>query len=208
MEEWGKSGSADKWTVKVRGPQGDRMELKANFCVSSDQDFDMEESESEDAQSDDQRPYDYRPEDHELSDLSHGGFQRDHSLIDIDFRDNTRPASHLSPGLKHHNPADFIFNSQLPSPTESDGQSLPSSPTDLVPYDPNLRMDVLTNEALLCMVQAWQFVTRDEANVHSLRYPHYRRVMEELWIRCIVDENGNWIVDVERLNMFFRRVVW
>lgn len=207
MEELGKSSSADKRTKEVRGLKSDRFESKADLRVPSDQDVDMEETESEDAQSDNERPYDYQPEENELPELPLEGFQRDHSLIDIDFCDKTRPASPLSAGLKQHNPANFSIDPQLLSPPDSGGQPIPSSPSDLVPYDPNLRMDVLTNEALLSMVQAWQYIAQDEGGANSLKHRHFRCVMEELWSRGIVDENGTWIVNVKSVNMCWRRVI-
>lgn len=87
-----------------------------------------------------------------------------------------------------------------------DLQSASSSPSDLTPYDPDLRMDVLTNETLLLMAQAWQKAIEYVGETHTVVHPHFQRIMEELGRRGMIDENWTYVVDLVRVNMTWRRV--
>ncbi|KAM0801874.1 hypothetical protein BDR22DRAFT_144556 [Usnea florida] len=115
----------------------------------------------------------------------------------------TSPASSLvnsaPSGLpqQSHQPA----TSTLSQTTPQTG-SQPSTP-----YDPNLRMDILTNGALLAMVEAWQDTAEYVGAEVTMDHPHFQRLMQELFDRGIVDENSRWVVDPEAVNLLARRVV-
>ena len=75
------------------------------------------------------------------------------------------------------------------------------SMSDVSPYNSALRLDVLTNEALLEMVERWQKITRQMRRDDAVVHPHYQAVSEELVLRGMVDRAGNWLVDPERVDM-------
>ena len=123
------------------------------------------------------------------------------------FHNPMHPVSPFSTGLKQHDPATSMFGSLSLSPSVSDIRSESSSPAALTPYDPYLRMDILTNEALLSMVQAWQDVMQYGGGSYTVGHPHFQRIMEELCRRGLMDRNWTWNLDLERVNMALRRVV-
>lgn len=69
-------------------------------------------------------------------------------------------------------------------------------------------MDILTNEALITMVKAWQEIAEHGQLDHYVENPHLQKVMKEMCVRGIVDERWNWIVDPEKINLAWRRVIW
>ena len=90
---------------------------------------------------------------------------------------------------------------------QRDTQPVLSSPDCVTPYDSSLRMDVLTNGALLSMGEAWQEVMRCEEPGFFAEHPHFQMVMQELWVRGIIDDNSMWIVNPAGVNMFWRRIL-
>lgn len=78
--------------------------------------------------------------------------------------------------------------------------------SDESPYNGALRMNVLSNWALLEMVEGWQvgirYTGRDNAEAH----PHYQELLEELVLRGMVDRAGHWLVDPDKVDMKFVRV--
>lgn len=99
-----------------------------------------------------------------------------------------------------------MLEAPSPSASESDRQS-ESSSSDPTPYDPSLRTDVLTNEALLSMALSWQDFVQYAGESYTEVHPYFQRVMEEMRKRGMVDENWTWVVDFERVDMGWSRVV-
>ena len=68
-------------------------------------------------------------------------------------------------------------------------------------------MDVLTNEDLLWMVEAWKCTIQDRGERYAVEHPCFEGLMTELVERNMMSEEWEWIVDVEELDMEFVRVV-
>ncbi|CAD6592728.1 MAG: hypothetical protein ASARMPREDX12_006420 [Alectoria sarmentosa] len=111
---------------------------------------------------------------------------------DTFFHNPMHPASPFSASLEQHDPATSVLGSLSLSPSISDIRSVSSTPTACTPYDPYLRMDILTNEALLSMVQAWQDVMQCGWGSYTVGHPHFQRIMEELCRRGLRDRNWTW----------------
>ena len=77
--------------------------------------------------------------------------------------------------------------------------------SDISPYNSALRFDVLTNEALLEMVEGWQKITRQMGKDYAVAHAHYQAVLGELVMREMVDQAGHWLVDPDKVNMKFAR---
>lgn len=116
-------------------------------------------------------------------------------------------ASPLPTGLEQRGLPVPLLDSLSLSPSVTDTQSTSSSPTALTPYDPYLRMDILTNEALLSMVQAWQDIMQYAGRCYSAEHPHFQRTMEELCRRGLVGTDWTRSMDLERVNLALTRVV-
>ena len=73
------------------------------------------------------------------------------------------------------------------------------------PYDNTLSMDVLTNDALMTMLQALykciNYVGENDVQEH----PHWQKVLEELVARGIIDRAGDWLVNPGEIDMDFVR---
>ena len=78
--------------------------------------------------------------------------------------------------------------------------------SDISPYNSALRFDVLTNEALLEMVEGWQKIIRQMGKDYAVAHAHYQAVWDELILRGMVDPAGNWLVDPEKVDVKFVRV--
>lgn len=127
-------------------------------------------------------------------------------------------------------PVDFRSASSTPVPQSSSPapQSSPqSSPNvqlhdepavgSLAGYDPSLRIDILANDGLIQIVDAWDFfyfhqrMNQGDMGTH----PQLERVMEELQIRGIAHEHRSWIsgamhrawtLELEGVDMRYQRV--
>ena len=107
-------------------------------------------------------------------------------------------------------PIDSVPSRLLPHPSQQTSQPHSSTTSQVtsppsIPYNENLRMDILSNEALLLMVQAWQGTAQHVGEEYVTDHPQFQNVMDELWQRGIVDEDSNWLIDV--VDRFARRVV-
>lgn len=137
------------------------------------------------------------PEDDELNDVEFATSLSDSFDGNLDPQLACVPPDPLHPFHPHLQRIDF----QLPSPPLSgmrpsdshtknlDFQPSLPSPNGLEPYDPCLRMDVLTNKALLSMVQAWQEVIHYGEERYTLQHPHFQHVMNELVKRDMMSVN-------------------
>ena len=67
-------------------------------------------------------------------------------------------------------------------------------------------MDVLTNRALLSMVEAWQGIVQDRGERYVMEHPHFQQLMVELVERNALSAEWEWIVSVEELDMEFVRL--
>ena len=67
-------------------------------------------------------------------------------------------------------------------------------------------MDILSNEALLLMVKAWQEAAQHVGEEYVMDHAQFQNVMDELWQRGIVDEDSNWLIDAQKVDRFARRV--
>ena len=72
-------------------------------------------------------------------------------------------------------------------------------------YDQSIRMDTLTNEALLLMVHEWQQVIYYGEEHYAVHHPHFQHTMKELENRGLLDANWTWLVDVEEVDMVLTR---
>ena len=170
------------------------------------QDFHAEDDQTEDEQPEDYQFERHQREDLERPDVPFGGFQRDHCIFEHLPHDDMQPASTSSSGMQGYDVELSTESSQSDDLDFIDLHSASSSPSDLTPYDPDLRMDVLTNEALLLMAQAWQKAIEYAGETHTVVHPHFQRIMEELGRRGMIDENWTYVVDLVRVNMTWRRV--
>lgn len=82
-----------------------------------------------------------------------------------------------------------------------------SSSNGLEPFDPHLPMDVLTNQALLSMVRAWQDVIYYGEEWYTLEHPHFQAVMKELVKRDMMSVSWEWTVDVGEVDMDLTRAM-
>ena len=177
-----------------------------------------------DAQSDNEQIEDEQFDDYQLQDYQHGNYQnggykipvlpsggseKGHTLFSHPYKDDPLlPASPSATGTQQSEAellAEMALSEDLDS---SEPQSMSTAPSGLSPYDPKLRMDILTNEALITMVKAWQEVAEYGQVDHYVEHPHFQKVMEELYVRGVVDERWTWIADPERINLAWRRVIW
>lgn len=94
------------------------------------------------------------------------------------------------------------YNAHLKNP---DPQPISSSSNGLEPYDLHLRLDLLTNQALLSMVQAWQEVIYCGEERYTLEHPHFQGLMKELVKRDMVSVSWNWTVDIADVDMALTR---
>lgn len=141
----------------------------------------LEDAHADDQETEDEQPYEHRPADYESVTYR----PEDHELHDLPSSDLQRDQPHLQSDTK-----------------------LVSSPLGYVmPYDPNLRMDHLTNGALLAMGKAWEDAMHRGEKGHSAEHPHFQMIMYELWMRDMIDSNSIWIVNPARVNMFWRRTL-
>lgn len=81
------------------------------------------------------------------------------------------------------------------------------SPNGLEPYDPYLRMEVLNNQALFSMFQAWQDVIFSGEIRYTVEHPHFQELMKELVKREMVNVSWKWTVDIERVDMTLTRAM-
>lgn len=81
----------------------------------------------------------------------------------------------------------------------------PRSSPPPVPYDPSLRMDVLSTRALLDMVHAWKRYIKQVERGKRVTNVHLTRVLEELVVRRVLNSDGMYAVDLRRLDLEFRR---
>ncbi len=141
--------------------------------------------------------------------LPSGGSQKGHFLFEHPYKDDLlQPASPLSTGTQQSE-AELLTEKPLSEDlNSSEPQPMSTAPSGLTPYDPKLRMDILTNEALITMVKAWQEIAEHGQLDHYVENPHLQKVMKEMCVRGIVDERWNWIVDPEKINLAWRRVIW
>ena len=114
---------------------------------------------------------------------------------------NAHPSRPSTSNLHQTTPAPSSMNSapsripqQSHQPALSQTTPQNASPPSTM-YDPNLRMDILSNAALLSMVRAWQDAAQRLGEEYTMDHPHFQRVMQELFERGIVDEDSNWLVD-------------
>lgn len=196
----------------MQSPRVVHSDQNADFDTISGQDGYMEitsfeGNQTKDDQTENEEAYEYQPEEYELPDPPFGDPQRDYPLSQSPFHNGPQPASPFSAGLQRYDPALFMLHSRSTSATYSYPQSASPPSTGMIPYDPSLRADVLTNEALLAMVQAWQDVVLHAGNHYVMAHPHFQSIMHELWMRGMVDGNSNWIVSLGKVNVVFRRVV-
>ena len=138
------------------------------------------------------------------------------SVADSRTASGPNPARPSTSNLHQTSPASSPMNSApsgLPQQSHQPATSTHSQTTPQIgsppsePYDPTLRMDVLTNGALLAMVQAWQDTAPHVGEECVMDHPHFQRVMQELFERRIVDEDSRWMVDTETVDLLARRVV-
>ena len=113
----------------------------------------------------------------------------------------------ISMGLLQHDVEMSSDGSETATLDSVDLQSVSSASSNLTPYDPDLRMDVLTNKSLISMLKAWQDFVQRVAEGHSVVHLQFQRIMDELGRRGIVDESWTWTVDLERVDMACRRVL-
>ena len=212
MEEQGESSSVHGYTIEVKNLHAGLFWPKTDSSTTSvPQTLHIQDLQAEDDQTEDKQPEDYQFEHHqredfERPDVPFGGFQRDHCNFDHLPHDHMQPASTSSPGMQGDDVELLTESSQSDDLDFIDLQSASSSPSDLTPYDPDLRMDVLTNETLLLMAQAWQKAIEYVGETHTVVHPHFQRIMEELGRRGMIDENWTYVVDLVRVNMTWRRV--
>ena len=169
------------------------------------------DTQTEDDQTEDEEPQndlpgnnqnrDYENEGSEVPTLPSGGSQRDPSSVANLVKDDLQPSSPFSNGRNQYVVEMPAEGSQSEHRDSGDLQSVSSSKSVLTPYDPSLRLDVLTNKALLSMSKAWRDIMEYNGQKYCMEHPHFQKVMEELGKRGIVDENWTWTVDPERVDM-------
>lgn len=141
----------------------------------------LEDAQADDQETEDEQPYEHRPADYESVTYR----PEDHELHDLPSSDLQRDQPHL----------------------QSDTQLVSSPLGYVMPYDPNLRMDNLTNGALLAMGKAWEDAMHCGEKGHYAEHPHFQMIMHELWMRDMIDSNSIWIVNPARVNMLWRRTL-
>ncbi len=177
-----------------------------------------------DAQSDDNQIEEEQFDDYQLRDYQHGhyqnggykipilpsgGSQRGHFLFKHPHKDDLlQPASPHWTGTQKSEAELLTEKSLSEDLNSSEPQPMSTAPSGLTPYDPKLRMDILTNEALIDMVKAWQEIAEYGQVDNYVENPHFQKVMKEMFVRGMVDETWTWIADPERVNMAWRRVIW
>ena len=167
-----------------------------------------------DAQSDNDRIDEEQLDNCQLQDYQHGHHQTGGYEVPIlssgaspRGQDLLQPASPFLTGMQHSE-AELLTEKPLSEDLSSrEPQSISTVPSGLAPYDPNLRVDILTNEALITMVKAWQELAEYGQADHYVVNPHLQKVMKELYVRSIVDESWTWIVNPEGINLAWRRVM-
>lgn len=131
---------------------------------------------------------------------------------------NPQPASATLQGLQPSLPDIQQINPQIAAPPFSgvpsynvylnpDPQPISSSSNGLEPYDPHLRLDLLTNQTLLSMVQAWQEVIYCGEERYTLEHPHFQDLMKELVKRDMVSVSWKWTVDIADVDMALTRAM-
>ena len=96
------------------------------------------------------------------------------------------------------------YNTHLNNPKP---QPIQSPSNGMEPYDPHLRLDLLTNQALLSMVQAWQEVIYCGEERYTLEHPHFQNLMAELVKRDMVSVCWIWTVDIAEVDMALTRAM-
>ncbi|CAD6568604.1 MAG: hypothetical protein ASARMPREDX12_001594 [Alectoria sarmentosa] len=159
------------------------------------------------------------PEDYRFEDIESGGLGMDSLLSDRFNKLNPQPASATLQGLQPSLPYIQQINPQIAAPPFSgvpsynahlntpNLQPIPSSSNGMEPYDPHLRLDLLTNQALLSMVQAWQEVIYCGEERYTLEHPHFQDLMKELVKRDMVSVSWKWTVDIAEVDMALTRAM-
>ena len=187
----------------------------ADFSSARGQDVDLEDTESGPGPVEDDETVKVQLGDYSLTNSPSGPVQSP-PIISV----HPSLTQHLSPpstSNSHQTPQAPSRMDSMPSrlshhPSQQTFQSHSSttsqvmSPTS-IPYNENLRMDILSNEALLLMVQAWQETEQHLGEEYVTDHPQFQNVMDELWQRGIVDEDSNFLIDVQKVDRFARRVM-
>lgn len=156
---------------------------------------------------------------------------------ELAFPDSPTDSLFREPSITGNSPVDFRSASSTPVPPSSSPVPPSSSPApqsspqsspnvqlhddravgSLAGYDPSLRFDILANDGLIQIVDAWDFfyfhqrLRQGDMGTH----PQLERVMEELQIRGIAHEHRSWIegamhrawtLELEGVDMRYQRV--
>ena len=70
----------------------------------------------------------------------------------------------------------------------------------------HMRLDVLANQTLFSMVQAWQDVIYNGQERYVREHPVFRELMGEMVERGLMNVDWEWSVDIEKVDMAFARV--
>lgn len=139
--------------------------------------------------------YESWPNDCEIVDYLSDGTLMDNLSLDGYHRNEPQSVSSASDGVECYDADLQYLDPQLASCSTSSGQR----------YGSNVRMDRLSNEALLLMVHEWQEVVYDGEEAYAMRHPHFQQTMKELEYRGLLDASWTWIVDFDTVDMAFTR---
>lgn len=92
-------------------------------------------------------------------------------------------------------------------PGNFDTQPIYMSPNARIPYEPALRMDVLSNRTLISMVQDWQDLIDRGDDGFALQSPQFHELMSELVGRGLLSVDWRWAVDVDSIDMGYAGVM-
>ena len=132
-------------------------------------------------------------------------YDLDSTELDVLGLEDTFPSDH-SANRPHM--SDPNANNVYPSDPEIDKSESPlnDSPKDALEYDLHMRIDVLANQTLFLMVQAWQDVIYSGQERYVREHPVFRKLMGEMVERGLMNVDWEWSVDIEKVDMAFARV--
>lgn len=67
-------------------------------------------------------------------------------------------------------------------------------------------MDILSTQTLLDMLREWYNFLGDRSQLGKEPHPHLQKLFKELFLRGIIDQGGQWLVNPVRMDMEFVRV--
>ena len=140
--------------------------------------IDLQESESRD-----------RSEELDVPESQPDSLLREHSITGNSPAD--LPSAFSSPAPLSFSPVPPSSPQSSPNLQLHDNRAFGS----LAGYDPSLRFDILANDGLIMIVEAWDFFYFHQRLQQGNMGPHpqLERVMEELQIRGIAHEHRSWI---------------